>query len=87
MGVSTKSNFCKTIIIKSDFQAFFEALNILEVATKARQHSNLDERSAYFNELKAMRENWRIRKVNEFVFGDLGYRICTLKITINSSAF
>jgi hypothetical protein len=53
-----------------------EALNILEIATKARQQNNLDEKSAYFNELKKMRESWRIRKVNEFVFGDLSYRIC-----------
>lgn len=58
------------------FQAFFEALNVLEVATKARQNSNVVERPIYFNELKTMRESWRIRKVNDFVFGDLGYRIC-----------
>jgi hypothetical protein len=62
-----------------------EALNILEVATKARQHNNLDERPAYFNELKAMRENWRIRKINDFVFGDLGYRICKSIMYITSN--
>jgi hypothetical protein len=51
-------------------------LNILEIATKARQHHNVEDRPLYFKELKAMRENWRIRKINDFVFGDLGYRIC-----------
>lgn len=34
------------------------------------------DKSEFFDELKRMRENWRIRKVNDLIFGDLGYKIC-----------
>lgn len=30
-----------------------------------------------------MRENWRIRKINNAVFGDLSYRICKLFLNLN----
>jgi len=34
------------------------------------------EDDVFFAELRLMRENWRVRKVQKSIFGDLGYRIC-----------
>ncbi|KAI6190138.1 Mediator of RNA polymerase II transcription subunit 17 [Aphelenchoides bicaudatus] len=68
-------NKAKSFLWVSRRKAFSEALNILEVASKARQNNNTEDRPLYFSELKAMREKWRIRKINDFIFGDLGYRI------------
>ncbi|KAI6223684.1 hypothetical protein M3Y99_01436000 [Aphelenchoides fujianensis] len=55
-------------------KAFEEALKILHTTTTVRNSTKASENSKYFEELKSLRENWRIRKINDLVFGDLGYR-------------
>lgn len=40
----------------------------------------LAEKAEFFGELRRMRENWRIRKVQGQLFGDLGYRICKCQL-------
>lgn len=32
----------------------------------------------FFDELKKVRENWRVRKTGDFVYGDIGYSICKI---------
>ncbi|CAD5223824.1 unnamed protein product [Bursaphelenchus okinawaensis] len=66
----------KAFNLVSRRKAFDEAKKLLEMfkANSKDTHFNT-EKSQFFDELKRMRENWRIRKVNELIFGDLGYRI------------
>lgn len=59
-----------------------EASKILENSLKLRQDSfQKMEKNEFFAELRKMRENWRVKKVNEDIFGDLGYRTCKLFYT------
>uniref|UniRef100_A0A915D6D9 Mediator of RNA polymerase II transcription subunit 17 n=1 Tax=Ditylenchus dipsaci TaxID=166011 RepID=A0A915D6D9_9BILA len=58
-------------------KALSEASKMMERALSARQLTaeSSGRRNNFFNELRRMRENWRVRKVNNAIFGDLGYRI------------
>ncbi|KAI1720658.1 mediator of RNA polymerase II transcription subunit 17 [Ditylenchus destructor] len=61
---------------KALFEASKTIENALQERTNIRQNSLEGlEKNAFFNELRKMRENWRIRKTNNALFGDLGYRI------------
>lgn len=62
-------------------QALSEASRIVTDGLKERinaGHNNADisEKKVFFGELRKIRENWRIRKINNNLLGDLGYRIC-----------
>lgn len=60
-------------------KALSEAQKIIHDAKEKREKANCLEgadKNLFFNELRKMRENWRIRKINDAVFGDLSYRIC-----------
>ncbi|KAF1755444.1 hypothetical protein GCK72_022013 [Caenorhabditis remanei] len=67
-------------------RALQEAVQVLDTAQKQRQraHANLGlsaeyiahlQRTKFFEELKEMREIWRVRKTGDFVYGDLSYHI------------
>uniref|UniRef100_A0A0N5BF69 Bromo domain-containing protein n=1 Tax=Strongyloides papillosus TaxID=174720 RepID=A0A0N5BF69_STREA len=58
-------------------KALEESVGILETGTKHRKvdTESFEDKQAFFNELKSMREFWRLRKVGKFLTGDLGYRI------------
>lgn len=56
-----------------------EASKIIEKSLILRQDNfQKMEKNEFFEELRKMRENWRVKKVNEDIFGDLGYRTCKL---------
>ncbi|KAI6199555.1 Mediator of RNA polymerase II transcription subunit 17 [Aphelenchoides besseyi] len=48
--------------------AFEDALKVLGIASNVRSTNRASQKSTYFEELKTMRENWRIRKVNDLVY-------------------
>ncbi|PIC30556.1 hypothetical protein B9Z55_021758 [Caenorhabditis nigoni] len=67
-------------------RALQEAVQVLDIAQKQRQQAlrNLGlsvdyiahlQRTKFFEELKEMREIWRVRKTGDYVYGDLSYRI------------
>ncbi|CAI2352455.1 unnamed protein product [Caenorhabditis sp. 36 PRJEB53466] len=67
-------------------RALQEAVHVLDTATKQRQRatSNLGlsadyiaylQRTQFFEELKEMREIWRVRKSGDYIYGDLSYHI------------
>ncbi|CEF69056.1 Mediator of RNA polymerase II transcription subunit 17 [Strongyloides ratti] len=58
-------------------KALEESVAVLETGTKHRKvdTESFEDKQAFFNELKSMREFWRLRKVGRFLTGDLGYRI------------
>ncbi|CAD5231380.1 unnamed protein product [Bursaphelenchus xylophilus] len=69
-------NKTKGFHLASRRKAFDEAKKLLEMFKHNNRDINaMNEKSQFFDELKKMRENWRIRKVNELIFGDLGYRL------------
>uniref|UniRef100_A0A0K0E3S2 Mediator complex subunit 17 n=1 Tax=Strongyloides stercoralis TaxID=6248 RepID=A0A0K0E3S2_STRER len=57
-------------------KALEESVAVLETGTKHRKvdTESFEDKQAFFNELKSMREFWRLRKVGRFLTGDLGYR-------------
>uniref|UniRef100_A0A1I7U441 ANK_REP_REGION domain-containing protein n=1 Tax=Caenorhabditis tropicalis TaxID=1561998 RepID=A0A1I7U441_9PELO len=67
-------------------RALQEAVQVLDIAQKQRQRamSNLGlsveyiahlQRTKFFEELREMREIWRVRKTGDYIYGDLGYHI------------
>ncbi|CCD31130.1 Mediator of RNA polymerase II transcription subunit 17 [Caenorhabditis elegans] len=67
-------------------RALQEAVQVLDMAQKQRQRasSNLGlsadymahlQRTKFFEELREMREIWRVRKVGDYICGDLSYHI------------
>lgn len=62
-------------------KALSEAQKIINSSKEKREKASCLEgvdKNLFFTELRKMRENWRIRKINNAVFGDLSYRICQL---------
>uniref|UniRef100_A0A0N5AFA6 Mediator of RNA polymerase II transcription subunit 17 n=1 Tax=Syphacia muris TaxID=451379 RepID=A0A0N5AFA6_9BILA len=58
-------------------KALSEAANVLEQSQKSRSKVSAakTEKEMFFEELKKVRENWRVRKTGDFVYGDIGYSI------------
>uniref|UniRef100_A0A8R1E1D5 Mediator of RNA polymerase II transcription subunit 17 n=1 Tax=Caenorhabditis japonica TaxID=281687 RepID=A0A8R1E1D5_CAEJA len=67
-------------------RALQEAVQVLDNATKQRQRALVNlglsadyiahlQRTQFFEELKEMREIWRVRKTGDYIYGDLSYHI------------
>ncbi|VDD88587.1 unnamed protein product [Enterobius vermicularis] len=58
-------------------KALTEAASVLEQSQKCRSKGSVaeTEKEMFFDELKKVRENWRVRKTGDFVYGDIGYSI------------
>lgn len=67
-------------------RALQEAVQVLETAQKQRQRATSNfglsadyisylQRTKFFEELREMRETWRVRKTGDYIHGDLSYRI------------
>uniref|UniRef100_F1KYR9 Mediator of RNA polymerase II transcription subunit 17 n=1 Tax=Ascaris suum TaxID=6253 RepID=F1KYR9_ASCSU len=59
-------------------KSLLEVISVLEHASKLRLKSDVEvesDKEMFFRELKKMREQWRVRKTGNVVYGDLGYRI------------
>uniref|UniRef100_A0A0N4ZK82 Bromo domain-containing protein n=1 Tax=Parastrongyloides trichosuri TaxID=131310 RepID=A0A0N4ZK82_PARTI len=56
-------------------KALEDAVSILDIGMKHRKvdTESFEDKQAFFNELKSMREFYRLRKVGKFLTGDLGY--------------
>uniref|UniRef100_A0A914CN90 Mediator of RNA polymerase II transcription subunit 17 n=1 Tax=Acrobeloides nanus TaxID=290746 RepID=A0A914CN90_9BILA len=68
--------YSKAFYWQTKRKALSQAHNTFENALKCRRKDIDDvEKNSFFKELKKMRESWRIRKVGNNIFGDLGYRI------------
>lgn len=60
-------------------QVFAETTNVIDSMMGNRQlltaMENNDDGN-FTKELRELRENWRIRKVGQNIYGDLGYKTC-----------
>ncbi|VDM25949.1 unnamed protein product [Toxocara canis] len=59
-------------------KSLLEVIAVLEQSHKLRLKSDVEvesDKEVFFQELKKMREQWRVRKTGNVVYGDLGYRI------------
>lgn len=59
-------------------KSLVEAISVLEQSQKLRLKASTEvetDKEMFFVELKRMREQWRVRKTGNVVYGDLGYRI------------
>lgn len=79
-----RSNEFKAFHLFSKKRALFEVSKFIEEnKSLSRSEESTLSKSQFYEELKRMRERWRIRKLENVIYGDLGYKIYGPKFAPN----